>query len=186
MAGIGFQLKRLANRDTITSLVSAGGHAAVIAAGPWLFTILSLAGIGITTERLVGLDTLAEFRVLIIYAFAASLVLAAPVTIVATRLVADALWLKEPKRVGSLLLATLVLTLAAVGVGTVLLVAFFRPPPATALALVAGSTLVGLIWVVLSFCGAVRDYNGVTLSFLVGLLVSMAASIGSALLGGGP
>ncbi len=186
MAGIGFQLKRLANRDTITSLVSAGGHAAVIAAGPWLFTILSLAGIGITTERLVGLANLAEFRVLIIYAFSASLVLAAPVTIVATRLVADALWLKQPSRVGALLLATLVATLVVVGLGTLGLVAFFRPPAATALALVAGSTLVGLIWVVLSFCGAVRDYNGVTLSFMVGLLVSMGASIGSALLGGGP
>ena len=185
MAGIGFQLRRLANRETLSSVIAAGGHAAVIAAGPWLFTILSLAGIGITTDRLVGLDRLAEFRVVIIYAFATSLVLAAPVTIVATRLVADALWMKRPGDVRPLLLASLAATLGIVAAGTLVLVAFFAPPLPTALALLSGSSLAGLIWVVLAFCGAVRDYNGVTLSFLVGLLVSMAASIVIAILGGG-
>ena len=66
MAGIGFQLRKLAQRETLSAVMSASGHAAVIAAGPWLFTILSLAAIGITTERLVGLDKLAEFRVVIV------------------------------------------------------------------------------------------------------------------------
>ena len=51
--------------------------------------------------------------------------------------------------------------------GSVALIACFRPPPAIAVALASGSMLVGLIWVVLAFCGAVRDYSGVTLSFLV-------------------
>ncbi len=184
MAGIGFQLRKLAQRETLSSVMTASGHAAVIAAGPWLFTILSLATIGITTERLVGLDKLAEFRVVIIYAFAASLVLAAPVTIVATRLVADALWLKRPGDVRPLFLAALSVSLCAVGAGTLLLIAYFRPPAATAVALLSGSIVVGLIWVVLAFCGAVRDYNGVTFAFLGGLFVSTAASIAVAILGG--
>ena len=185
MAGIGFELRKLAERDTLTTVLAAGGHAAVIAAGPWLFTILALAGIGITTERLVGLDGLAEFRIVIIYAFAVSLVLTAPVTIVATRLVADALWLKQPADVRPLLLAALAAALAVVGTGSLLLAAFFRTPAIVTAPLVAGSMLVGLIWVVLAFCGAVRDYNGVTVSFLLGLITSVAASIGAAILGGG-
>ncbi len=185
MAGIGFQLRKLAQRDTLTSIMAASGHAAVIAAGPWLFTILSLAAIGITTERLVGLDKLAEFRVVIIYAFAVSLVLAAPVTIIATRLVADALWLKRPGDVRPLLLAALAVALVVVGAGTLVLIAFFRPPVATAVALTSGSVVVGLIWVVLAFCGAVRDYHGVTIAFLAGLFVSTAASIAIAISGGG-
>lgn len=184
MAGIGFQLRKLTQRETLSSVVAASGHAAVIAAGPWLFTILSLATIGITTERLVGLDRLAEFRVLIIYAFAASLVLAAPVTIIATRLVADALWLKRPQDIRPLLLAALSVSLGIVGTGTLLLIAYFQPPPATALALTSGSIVVGLIWVVLAFCGAVRDYNGVTFTFLGGLVVSTVASIAIAILDG--
>lgn len=186
MAGIGFELRKLADRDTLTTVLASGGHAAVIAAGPWLFTILSLAAIGITTERLVGLDRLAEFRVVIIYAFAISLVLSAPVTMIATRLVADALWLKRPQDVRPLLIAALAGSLLAVGVGTLILLGFFQPSPAVAITLAASSELVGLIWVVLAFCGAVRDYAGVTLSFLLGLVVSMTATIAAAILGGGP
>lgn len=186
MAGIGFQLRKLAQRETLSSVIAAGGHAAVIAAGPWLFTILSLAGIGFATERLVGLDSLAEFRVVIIYAFAASLVFSAPITMVATRLVADALWLKRPGDVRALLLAALCVALAAVAAGVACLIAFFEPPLETAVALAAASGLVGMIWIVLAFCGAVRDYNGVTWSFLIGLAVSTAASVAAALAGGGP
>jgi uncharacterized membrane protein len=186
MAGIGFELRKLAERDTLTTVLAAGGHAAVIAAGPWLFTILALASIGITTERLMGVNRLAEFRVVIIYAFAISLVLSAPVTIVATRLVADALWLKRPAEVRPLLLAALATALIAVGAGTALLIACFRPPSVVAAPLASGSILVGFIWVALAFCGAVRDYAGVTISFLLGLVVSMAAAIAAAILGGDP
>ena len=185
MAGIGFQLRTLSRQDTLSSMVAAAGHAAVIAAGPWLFTILSLAAITLTTERVVGLDTLATFRIVIIYAFAVSLVLTAPVTMVATRLVADALWLKKPEAIPPLLLGAFTLAIGAVGIGTALLIAVFRPPPGTAIVLASASLLVGLIWVVLSFCGAVRDYRGVTLAFLVGLIVSMIASVSAAIVGFG-
>ena len=74
MAGIGFQLRKLSRQDTLSSVVAAVGHAAVIAAGPWLFTIMSLAAITLSTERVAGLETLAAFRIVIIYAFAISLV----------------------------------------------------------------------------------------------------------------
>ena len=43
MAGIGFQLRKLSREDTLTGMMSAVGHASMIAAGPWLFTIVSLA-----------------------------------------------------------------------------------------------------------------------------------------------
>ena len=185
MAGIGFELRRLAERDTLSTVLAAGGHAAIIAAGPWLFTILALAAIGVTTERLVGLDRLAEFRIVIIYAFAISLVLAAPVTMVATQLVADALWLKRPADVRPLLIAALCTSLVSVGAGSLVLAACFRPPATVAAPLVAGSMLVGLIWVVLAFCGAVRDYNAVTACFLAGLILAVAASVGAAIGGSG-
>ena len=185
MAGIGFQLRKLSRQDTLSSVIASVGHAAVIAAGPWLFTILSLAAITLTTERVAGLETLAAFRIVIIYAFAVSLVLTAPVTMIATRLVADALWLKKPEAVRPLLLGAYAVAVLTTGIGSLLLIAYFQPPKTTAAALAAGSMLVGLIWVVLSFCGAVRDYQGVTLSFLAGLIVSVMASVSAAILGAG-
>ena len=185
MAGIGFQLRRLARQDTISAVIASAGHAAVIAAGPWLFTILSLAGITFLSERVAGADNLATFRAIIIYAFALSLVLTAPVTIVATRLVADALWAKQPETVRTLLFGAFAVALLAVAVGLVALLAFFQLPAPLAVPLASASLLVGLIWVALCFCGAVRDYSAVTWSFLSGLIVSLLASVGAALAGWG-
>jgi uncharacterized membrane protein len=177
MAGIGFELRKLARQDTISSLVAAGGHAAVIAAGPWLFTIASLAAITVLTERLQGLATLASFRVIVIYAFALSLVMSAPVAIIATRLVADALWLKQPERMRPLLMGAYALAVLVMMATNILVLAVFRLPVPLALALSAMSMMVALIWIALAFCGAVRDYLGVTLAFLIGLIVSLVASV---------
>ena len=183
MAGIGFQLRKLASHDTISSVVAAASHAAVIAAGPWLFTILSLAAISLLTSEAVGLTTLATFRVVVIYSFALSLVATAPVTIVATRLVADALWLKRPQDVRPLLIGAFVFALGAVLLGLALVLTLFPMPPHLAIVLAVCSMVVGLIWVALCFCGAVRDYEAVTLSFMFGLIVSLAASVAAAILG---
>ena len=183
MAGIGFQLRKLNRSDSITSVLSSVGHAAVIAAGPWLFTIFALATITMTSEPVAGLSTLANFRVVIIYAFASSLVLTAPITIVATRRVADALWQKKPQDVRSLLFGSFALALPVVMFGIGALTIYFELPTGLAIALLAASSLVALIWIVLSFCGAVRDYNGVTLSFLLGLLISLLLTITAAIAG---
>jgi uncharacterized membrane protein len=113
MAGIGFALRDLSRQESLTAVARASAHAAVIAAGPWLFTILSLVAITAAAEQLAGYQTLATFRAVIIYAFATSLVLAAPVTIVATRLVADELWKRRIERVRPLLSAALVAAVAA-------------------------------------------------------------------------
>ncbi len=183
MAGIGFQLRKLNKSDSITSVVSSVGHAAVIAAGPWLFTIFSLAVITVTAQPVAGLETLANFRAIIIYAFASSLVLTAPVTIIATRRVADALWLKKPQEVRPLLFGAYALALPIVMICVTLLALYFSLPTDLAIALIASSSLVAMIWVALSFCGAVRDYAGVTLSFLIGLLVSLVATVSAAVWG---
>jgi polysaccharide biosynthesis protein PelG len=180
MAGIGFELKKLSRQETLSSVLSAGGHAAVIAAGPWLFTIASLAAISISVEPLVGLGTLATFRAVIIYAFATSLVLTAPVSMVATRLVADALWSKRPEDVRALLFAAFGLAAVIVLIGVVGLSVYFALPLALALAFASSTMTVAMIWIALGFCGAVRDYGAVTRAFLAGLLAAVAATIAAA------
>jgi uncharacterized membrane protein len=183
MAGIGFQLRRLQKKETISAIVASAGHAAMIAAGPWLFTIIALASITLTAERIAGLDVLANFRAIVIYAFASSLVLSAPAVMVTTRLIGDYLWLKQPEKIRPLLIGGLVVVVAAVGAGVAAMLAFFRLSPGPSLVLAAMSLVVALIWITITFCGAVRDYRGVTLSFLTGLAFAMLATIGVSILG---
>jgi polysaccharide biosynthesis protein PelG len=184
MAGIGFQLRRLAREDTISSIVASAGHAAMIAAGPWLFTIVAISGITIATDQVVGIEALATFRAIVIYAFAISLVFAAPVTMVATRLVGDALWLKQPGRVRALLLVSIWVVMVPAIVGLTLVQLIFRLPFLDALVLGAMTLAVCGIWVAIAFCGAIRDYRGVTISFIVGLTIALVGCVGVALLGG--
>jgi len=183
MAGIGFELRKLSGHDSIFQTLASFGHAAVVAAGPWLFTILSLAAITVLTEPIAGLAQLATFRVTVIYAFAVSLVAAAPVTIVATRLAANALWQKRAQDIPTLLIGALVLAALLAGGAALLLALSLQPPIQVAMALVACSVIVALIWVALCFAGTIRDYVGVTMSFILGLLCSVCAAIVAVLYG---
>ena len=48
MAGVGFALRRLADRSDLGGAAQAYLHATVITSGPWLMTILALAGGGLS------------------------------------------------------------------------------------------------------------------------------------------
>lgn len=61
MAGIGFALRALRNQESLSAVVKALGHAAVIAGGLWLFTIISLATITAFAEAIAGDGALANF-----------------------------------------------------------------------------------------------------------------------------
>lgn len=183
MAGIGFALRKLSRQETLSSVLGAGAHAAIIAAGPWLFTIASLAALSFGVERQVGPDTLATFRAIIIYAFATSLVVTAPVTMAATRLVSDALWARRPQAVGPLLFAAFALAAGAVAIAVLALALYFRLAIEIALAFASCTLTVAVIWVALGFCGAVREYRAVTASFLGGLLCAVAAAAAAAFTG---
>ena len=158
----------------------AAGHAAVSAAGPWLFTIFALASIGFIADQITGREVLSNFRAIVIYSFATSLVMAAPITIVATRLVGDALWLKRPQDVRGLLLGSYVAVIPAIIIGVLTEVLLLGVETGAAIALGGISLLVALIWVALAFCGAVRDSRGVTISFIAGLAIALMATIGVA------
>lgn len=185
MAGIGFALRSLSRQESLSALVKASGHAAVIAAGPWLFTIVSLAAISALTETVAGHASLATCRAVIIYAFATSLVSTAPVSIVATRLLADHLWRRDTAGVPALLIAALLCALAAVAFPVLAIVLYFGVPAPLALALYAAASVVSLIWVALAFCGAVRDYRAITYAFLTGLFVAVAGATAAAFKGMG-
>jgi polysaccharide biosynthesis protein PelG len=186
MAGIGFRLRNLSEQDNLLAPVASIGHAAVIAAGPWLFTVIALALINIYTFQRVEPDLIESFRLLVIYAFAISLVVTAPIVIVATRLVGDAIYLRDFAKIRPLFSATLLLSAAASGLTA--LIGYGNLTALTGTQTIAGASLcavVGMIWVGLAFCSAVRDYQGITAGFLAGLSVAVLAAVAAARAGTG-
>ncbi|MEQ8601075.1 MAG: exopolysaccharide Pel transporter PelG [Devosia sp.] len=177
MAGIGFPLLKLYERANLSGRVQAVGHAMFIAAGPSVLTIICFTMIHMLTGGRAT-DALVGFRVAVVYAFAIAFIVAAPISLVAVRLVADAF----SGRDFSLMRGVYVLATAfgALIAGVAALAVFgwrsgwdmdFVVPAALL------SALVTCLFVGISFATAVREYRTVTLAFGSGTLLSAALII---------
>lgn len=174
MAGIGFELKKLARRRGMLGPVASLGHATVVAAGPWLLTVIALSLI----QSRVTLESewrSSSVQALIIYCFCLSLVATAPITAVAVRIASDQLYLKHFHR---LIPIFLIATLASVASGLALAVVVFASllnMPLQDLSLAAVSCgIVSAMWPAMAFCGMVRRYGAISRAFIVGLSASVA------------
>ncbi|MBF5094087.1 hypothetical protein F1643_05890 [Azospirillum sp. INR13] len=178
MAGIGFALRRLARRDDLLGVLQGYAHSAFITSGPWMFTILALAGITLIGRDLVGMEELTLFRVVVIYNFCFSVVFTGPLVMVATRYLADAIYAKEVEAAPGMLLATLGLAYAIAGLTAGPFYPLFSGLPLPVmLGGLANFFLVCGIWVVSIFLSALKDYLAVTVAFGVGMAVGMAATL---------
>jgi polysaccharide biosynthesis protein PelG len=178
MAGIGFALRKLARRDDILGVLQGHAHSAFITSGPWMFTILALAGVNVAGGELLTREELTTFRVIIIYNFCFSVVLTGPLLLVATRYLADCIYIKQVDGAPGMLLATLAsayaLSFAAAG-------PFYALAgdltPAMTVAAVTNFLVVSGIWVVSIFLSALKDYTAVTLSFAAGMFVGFVSAV---------
>jgi uncharacterized membrane protein len=96
-------------------------HASIIAAGPCLLSVLCIWLISATISELEGKTTIAAFRALIIYSFALSFVITAPIALVGARLISDKLHDRDVAAVPGIMLAAFCFTtVIIVAVGTLL------------------------------------------------------------------
>src|SRR6478609_9194789 len=107
MAGIGFELRKLYRQDNLSGLALACLHSAFASTGPWLFTVLALSIIGTLGYELVDSHVLFEFRVILIYNFSFSLVIASPIFMIATRALADAIYRRDVSSAPGMLVGAL-------------------------------------------------------------------------------
>lgn len=171
MAGIGFELRKLVERDDLLGIAEGYGYAALAASGPWLFTILALAAIFLLGAPATSPSELATFRIIIVYNFSFSLVLTGPGAIAMTRYLADSIHAKDVREVPASLLGGLLL---AYGVSAPV-AAFFYIARAhldspTRIAALLNFLLIAGIWIVSVFLTALKDYRALTLSFAAGML----------------
>lgn len=181
MAGIGFTLKRLTQKDNLHGVVHAYSVAMLAAAGPWLFTVIALAGItlfyadsygdGTDLNASFGPDI---FRVIVIYNFAFSLVLSAPVFMVATRYLADNIHNRDVTNVPSVMLGSLALLyLIQLPVGIFFYLGYVDLPLSLQLSAILNLFLITSVWLLGVFLTALKDYNAMTLAYLIGMVIAV-------------
>jgi uncharacterized membrane protein len=187
MAGIGFELQRLGERGDLTGRITSFGYGAVVAAGPWLLTIVSLAIIGVVSSTFISANILASFRIIVVYAFANSLIVTAPTAIICARLLSDALYKKVPQASTTILICGLMV--ASISNGIIIAPIYFGVfalPLDLALPSVVSTILISMLWIAIIYCGATYDHIGIGVAFLLGVIFGLvgalvpAAQIGTA------
>lgn len=177
MAGIGFELRKLANQDNIAGVAAASFSAMLIAAGPWLVTVAALGALGFCSS-FVDSAALERFRVITTYDFAGSLVLVGPVSLTATRYVADRLFQNDATQIPGTLLGALFVGVVALAVPGLPLWLWAASLPGAQRLLALGELfLLGGIWITTAFVTALRGYGAVVRAFGVGMTVGAGAAL---------
>jgi len=178
MAGIGFELNRLAARDDISGIVGAYLHSAFATAGPWLFTVVALAVITLLYSGDSGNLELLTFRGGIVYNFSFSLVMSAPIFMIMTRYLADQIHVKDVTGAPGVMMESLMLTFAMQLPVAIIFYGFlFNMPIELRLAGFSNMFLVSAVWLLAVFLTALKDYVAVTWAYLVGLTISIIFSL---------
>ncbi len=178
MAGIGFVLRRLVKKDDYLGVVQAFYHSAMVSAGPWMLTVLSLSTLYYFGTFLPDRDSVVLFRDIIVYNFSFSLVLSAPFFMVTTRAVADLVYEKTVDQVPGLVVASFSLIYVCTLPVVIFLYFFFADLDfAQALYASVNFFLTETIWMLLLYLGAIKNYKTISFSFIVSVIIIVLGTL---------
>ncbi|MBA3017598.1 MAG: exopolysaccharide Pel transporter PelG [Proteobacteria bacterium] len=177
MAGIGFELKKILNKQTFLDDITAYVYSAVLSSGPWLMTIISLAVLGIYGGWIIGFREHEIFRSTVIYTYAFSLIFVGIIQLVATRYLADRFYEKKSQIT---LITFLTCTILLLSFGTLFSSILYFFCKVSLLHKFLGIMLflvVSMIWLCMIFLSAIKDYNSIINAFAAGALISIIACL---------
>lgn len=165
MAGIGFELRRMLRKNTLTGLLQAYAYAGVIGSGPWVFSIIGILLVGIFSASVVVPNFLVtQFQTSVTYLVACSLILTGFVQLAFTRFVSDRLFEKKRHLILPNLHGLLLVVLAvAAGLGTIaLFVVFPGEKNAYRMLMLAGFCIMCGVWVLAILLSGMKRYRAIT------------------------
>lgn len=174
MAGIGFTLRKLARKDDLIGVLHAYGAAMMAAAGPWIFTVITLAGVSNIYSNFLTMEGLMSFRVIVIYNFAFSLVFSAPVFMVTTRYLADNIYRKDVTNIPSVMIGSMALLyLFQVPIASLFYFGYTTVSTGMAFSAVLNLALITTVWLLGVFLTALKDYNSVAWAYGIGMVIAI-------------
>lgn len=179
MAGIGFELRKLVRDDSLSGWMRAYGYAGLIAAGPWVFSILSVLLVGVVATATVSQPILVtRFLVSVTYLMAASLIVTGPLQLLFSRFVADRVYEKRQDRIVPNLFGALLLCSVTSGLlGAAVLALFFTESFQYQLLMLATFVTLCDIWLLVVLLSGMKAYHSVLVVYAAGSIAGLGASI---------
>lgn len=180
MAGIGFELRKLLAKDTLTGVLQAYLYASVIGSGPWVLSIVGILVIGLMSSAVNAPGLMVtQFQVSVTYLIAASLILTGFVQLSFTRFIADRLYSKQdaivlPNFNG----VTLVVTATSGGLGLAAAVFLFDGQNIVyRMLMLTGFVMLSNIWVATIFLSGLKQYKQILLLYALGYGVTVVSAL---------
>ncbi len=181
MAGIGFELRKLLKKDSLSGVLQAYTFAGVIGSGPWILSILGILIIGFLSFAVVVPDLLiAQFQVSVTWLMAVSLIFTGVLQLGFTRYVSDRLFEKEDWRVVPNFNGVLLLTMVVTGsFGLAAAFTLFRQQSLLySVLMMAGFVILSAIWMATVLLSGLKEYKTIVALFAVGYTVTVLAALG--------
>ena len=165
MAGINITIEAMTRRGTLSGVFGAYSYAALLVAGPWIFSVLSLSWLSAAACNGNCLD-LTIFRSIVIYNSMYALIVTSPLAFLSGRYVSEQM---DGGRDDCVFYA-FVLSLLTFGLVTLAVVMPFYVFATTLnaaekVASIQNAILIGCSWLLIPFLGAIRAHNAVLLAF---------------------
>ncbi len=178
MAGIGFILRKLAERNDFIGIIKAYFHSAIVAVGPWLLIITTFGTIHLLTLQTLGPQNLDEFLSIILWNFLFSFILSSGLYMICARYVSDCLYQRSLSFIpGVFITGLLLLLIPAIALGTGFYALYATMPPLLTILSITNFVLLSQIWLVMLYLSLLRNFRAITLSWIFGTLLSLILSI---------
>jgi len=177
LAGIGFLLKKLVREDRYVSDIKANLYALVISSGPWLFAVMSIAGLSVFSGAYSVESHMILFRAIIVYVYTFSLIFSSIFQLILTRFISDRLYQREfsalfPTFMGAMFLAGIL----SIAVSSIF-ISFTRLSYIIKILFVVLFCTVSFQWIIMIFLSSLRDYVKVVFIYFFGFAVSFASGM---------
>jgi len=177
MAGIGFRIENILKDDSYIASAKAHFYSALISAGPWLLSILSLFLLTVLAPEEIRNGHIIFFRTVIIYIYAFSLIALGAFYLSLSRFLADKIYIKEEHALIPTFNAAFLLVVIFQSVTGWLLSLSLDISLVTRVMIVMNYVTISSIWLVMIFLTALRDYKPISYAYLIGSIITVVCSI---------
>ena len=177
MAGIGFELRRILQKETFGALARAHFLGALIVLGPFLCSVFCLAGLSVFSIGVTSLHNRQVFTGAVVYIFGGSLVTTGLVQVVVTRYLADLVYKGEYDSLIRSLFPVLLVVCALLGVGGLPFIVTVPLPALTKVTLYTLYLTIGCLWLAVVFVSSAHGHRQVVLIFMFGSVVAFGAGL---------
>jgi uncharacterized membrane protein len=180
MAGIGFELRKLLEKDSYYGLIQAYAYAGIISSGPWVLSIVGILFVGFLSLGVVYPHaSIVQFQVSVTYLILSSLILTGFIQLGFTRFIADSLFKKLDKQVLPNFNGMLLIVTSVSGVcGLLAVFLFFSGMSVTyRLLMLSGFVILCAIWVATIFLSGMKQYKEIVVLFAIGYTVTVLGAL---------